>query len=161
MIAPRAERDYIENVMHPPVTYTSKVFSNRVRPFGIASEPVVGGPAGGGAGSGGNKDGGGSIETGDGDVATETVKKLKHPQLYKVLLHNDDYTTMEFVVLVLRSVFHHSESEAVNIMLHVHRRGVGVAGVFSYEIAETKAAKVMRMAREHEYPLRCSVEPER
>lgn len=97
----------------------------------------------------------------DGDVQLETVKKLKHPQLYKVLLHNDDYTTMEFVVLVLRTVFHHSESEAVNIMLHVHRRGVGVAGVFSYEIAETKAAKVMRLAREHEYPLRCSVEPER
>ncbi len=100
------------------------------------------------------------VATPDGDVATETEKKVKRPHLYKVLLHNDDYTTMEFVVDVLRTIFHHSESEAVNIMLHVHRRGVGVAGIFSYEIAESKANKVMRMAREHEYPLRCSVEPE-
>lgn len=141
------------------------IFLNRLRATGISNFPSLSGPpsygppsSGSGSGSGKND---GGIATDDGDVATETVKKLKHPQLYKVLLHNDDYTTMEFVVLVLRSVFHHSESEAVNIMLHVHRRGVGVAGVFSYEIAETKAAKVMRLAREHEYPLRCSVEPER
>ena len=100
------------------------------------------------------------VATPDGDVATETERKVKRPHLYKVLLHNDDYTTMEFVVDVLRTIFHHSEAEAVNIMLHVHRRGVGVAGIFSYEIAESKANKVMRMAREHEYPLRCSVEPE-
>ena len=100
-------------------------------------------------------------DTAEGDVATETEKKVKRPHLYKVLLHNDDYTTMEFVVEVLKSVFHHSESDAMSIMLHVHQRGVGVAGVFSYEIAESKANKVMRLAREHEYPLRCSVEPER
>ncbi len=100
-------------------------------------------------------------DTAEGDVATETEKKLKRPHLYKVLLHNDDYTTMEFVVEVLKVVFHHSESDAMAIMLHVHQRGVGVAGVFSYEIAESKANKVMRLAREHEYPLRCSVEPDR
>jgi ATP-dependent Clp protease adaptor protein ClpS len=94
----------------------------------------------------------------DSNVATETEKKVKRPQLYKVLLHNDDYTTMEFVVHVLSSVFHHPESEAVAIMLQVHKKGVGVAGIFSYEIAEAKANKVMRLAREHEFPLRCSVE---
>jgi ATP-dependent Clp protease adaptor protein ClpS len=98
---------------------------------------------------------------GDGALATETEKQVKKPPLYKVLLHNDDFTTMEFVVAVLMGVFHHAEPEAVNIMLNVHRKGVGVAGVFSYEIAEAKANKVMRLARESEYPLRCSVEPDR
>jgi ATP-dependent Clp protease adaptor protein ClpS len=95
---------------------------------------------------------------GDGAVATETKREVKPPQLYKVLLHNDDYTTMEFVVMVLMTVFRHSEPEAVEIMLAVHKKGIGVAGIFSYEIAETKAAKVMRLARENEFPLRCSVE---
>lgn len=98
---------------------------------------------------------------GEGGLATEVEKKVKRPNLYRVLLHNDDYTTMEFVVMVLVSVFHHPEHEAVNIMLNVHRKGVGVAGVYSYEIAESKANKVMRLAREHEFPLRCSVEPDR
>ena len=96
---------------------------------------------------------------GDSAVATELVRKVKPPQLYKVLLHNDDYTTMEFVVMVLMSVFRHSEPEAVQIMLSVHQKGSGVAGIFSREIAETKADKVTRLARENEYPLKCSVEP--
>lgn len=96
----------------------------------------------------------------DGALATETQKKVKRPRLYQVLLHNDDYTTMEFVVMVLMRVFHHSEPDAVQIMLHVHQNGVGVAGVYSYEIAEAKANKVKRLAREHEYPLRCTVEPQ-
>ncbi|MEO1171765.1 MAG: ATP-dependent Clp protease adaptor ClpS [Myxococcota bacterium] len=95
----------------------------------------------------------------EGDVATETEKKLKRPKLYKVLLHNDDYTTMEFVVMVLMRIFHHSESEAMHIMLHVHNHGVGTAGIFTYEMAETKAQKTMELAREHQYPLRTSVEP--
>lgn len=95
----------------------------------------------------------------EGDVATETRKKLKRPKLYKVLLHNDDYTTMEFVVMVLMKIFHHSESQAQYVMLHVHTHGVGTAGIFTYEIAETKAQKTMEMAREHQYPLRTSVEP--
>lgn len=93
-----------------------------------------------------------------GEVATEAERKVEPPRLFKVLLHNDDYTTMDFVVMILVTVFHHTEPEAVRIMLNVHQKGVGVAGVFSYEIAETKASKVMRLAREHEFPLRCSVE---
>ncbi len=95
----------------------------------------------------------------EGDVATETRKKVKRPKLYKVLVHNDDYTTMEFVVMVLMRIFHHSESQAQYIMLHVHTHGVGTAGIFTYEVAETKAQKTMEMAREHQYPLRTSVEP--
>jgi ATP-dependent Clp protease adaptor protein ClpS len=93
------------------------------------------------------------------DVATQAEKKPQKPRLYKVLLLNDDYTTMEFVVRVLMSVFHHEEEKAVEIMLHVHHNGVGVAGVFTYEVAETKAKKVHELARQEEFPLRCSLEP--
>jgi ATP-dependent Clp protease adaptor protein ClpS len=89
---------------------------------------------------------------------TRTEKKLKRPPLYKVLLHNDDYTTMEFVVHVLQSVFNHPEAEATAIMLHVHRKGIGVAGVYPYEVAETKVEKVHSLARAHEFPLRCTME---
>lgn len=100
---------------------------------------------------------------GDTTVATpkaKTAKKLARPPLYKVLLHNDDYTTMEFVVQVLQTVFHHDLERATRIMLHVHQRGVGVAGSYAMEIAETKAETVMAMAREAEFPLLCTVEPE-
>jgi ATP-dependent Clp protease adaptor protein ClpS len=93
-------------------------------------------------------------------IATRTKPKLKRPPLFKVLLHNDDFTTMEFVVSVLQSVFHHDENGAVAIMLNVHNNGVGVAGVYSYEIAETKVAKVTSLAREAGYPLLCTLEPE-
>ena len=93
-------------------------------------------------------------------VATESrpEQKLKRPRRFKVLLHNDDYTTMEFVVWILMTVFHHDETTATEIMLHVHRNGMGVAGVYQHEIAEARAEKVESLAREHEYPLRCSVE---
>lgn len=91
-------------------------------------------------------------------VVTETEKRVKQPPLYKVLLHNDDYTTMEFVVQVLQNVFHKSHAEATQITLHVHRTGIGVAGVYSHEIAETKVAVVEAMARKHEFPLKCSME---
>ena len=91
-------------------------------------------------------------------VVTKSEKKLKPPPLYKVLLHNDDYTTMEFVIEVLQSVFHHPHAAATQIMLHVHRNGIGVAGVFTYEIAETKVAIVEAMARRHEFPLKCTME---
>ena len=93
-------------------------------------------------------------------VITErrTERKLQKPKMYKVLLHNDDYTTMEFVVFVLQGIFHRSEAEAVQIMLHVHKSGLGVAGVYSYEIAETRIAQVEALARQHEFPLRCSME---
>jgi ATP-dependent Clp protease adaptor protein ClpS len=94
----------------------------------------------------------------DHEVVTETEKKLKKPPLYKVLLHNDDYTTKEFVVQVLQYVFHKEPTEAVQIMLHVHRRGIGVAGIYSYEIAETKVAVVESLARQNEYPLKCTME---
>jgi ATP-dependent Clp protease adaptor protein ClpS len=99
-------------------------------------------------------------EEGGTRVATRTrsVEKVARPRRYKVLLHNDDYTTMEFVVWVLMAVFHHDEATATEIMLHVHRTGIGVAGVYTREIAEARSAKVMALAREHEFPLRCSVE---
>ncbi|MFN8542956.1 MAG: ATP-dependent Clp protease adaptor ClpS [Candidatus Binatia bacterium] len=93
-------------------------------------------------------------------VATRTRPKaeVKRPRRYRVLLHNDDYTTMEFVVWVLMTVFHHDEARAMEIMLHVHKAGVGVAGVYPHEIAEARVAKVIALAREHEYPLLCSME---
>ena len=91
-------------------------------------------------------------------VVTETRKKLKPPKMYKVLLHNDDYTTMEFVVQVLQSVFCRSAVEATQIMLHVHRNGIGVAGVYSHEVAETKVAVVEARARRCEFPLKCTME---
>jgi ATP-dependent Clp protease adaptor protein ClpS len=91
-------------------------------------------------------------------VATETEKKLKKPPLYKVLLHNDDYTTKEFVVQILQYVFNKEQTAAVQIMLHVHKKGIGVAGVYTYEIAETKVALVESLARQNEYPLKCTME---
>jgi ATP-dependent Clp protease adaptor protein ClpS len=94
----------------------------------------------------------------DQGVVTESEKKLKPPPMYKVLLHNDDYTTMEFVVEILQAVFQRSQTEATQIMLHVHRNGIGVAGVYTYEVAETKVAIVEAMARRHEYPLKCTME---
>lgn len=96
----------------------------------------------------------------DRDVVVETEKKLKRPSLYKVLLHNDDYTTKEFVVHILESVFNKDSTEAVQIMLHVHRNGIGVAGVYTYEVAETKVKTVESLARQYEYPLKCSIEEE-
>jgi ATP-dependent Clp protease adaptor protein ClpS len=93
-------------------------------------------------------------------VLTESETKLEKPPLFKVLLHNDDFTTMEFVVYVLRTVFHKDEVDAFTIMLNVHRAGVGVAGIYTYEIANMKAEKCMNLARAHEYPLLCTVEEE-
>ena len=98
----------------------------------------------------------------DSDVVTEqkTAEQVKRPSLYKVLMHNDNYTTREFVVDVLRSVFHHLELDATRIMLHVHHNGVGVAGVYPFEIAEMKARRTEDLAREYEFPLRLTLEPE-
>ncbi len=94
------------------------------------------------------------------DVLTESESKLEKPKLYKVLLHNDDFTTMEFVVYVLNTVFMRSEAESFAIMFKVHNEGVGVAGVYPYEVATMKAEKAMNMARAHEYPFLCTVEEE-
>ena len=91
------------------------------------------------------------------ELATLDRPKVERPKLYEVLLHNDDYTTQEFVVYVLMKFFHHDETTATQIMLHVHTKGVGVAGVYTYDVAETKSNQVMRFAREHEMPLQCSV----
>src|SRR5262245_18224043 len=104
-------------------------------------------------------------ERGPGDglgvVAESKAKpKLKKPPLYKVLLHNDDYTTREFADWILIEIFSKGEQEAIQIMLHVHRNGIGVAGIYTFEVAETKVNKVLRLARDHQYPLHCSVEPE-
>ena len=93
-------------------------------------------------------------------VATRTRPKTKRPSLYKVLLLNDDYTPMEFVVLILESFFNKARDEAVQIMLHVHRHGVGICGVFTYEVAETKVAQVIEFSRRHQHPLQCTMEKE-
>jgi ATP-dependent Clp protease adaptor protein ClpS len=101
----------------------------------------------------------------DGDTAvsvpkTKAEKQTRRPPLYKVLLHNDDFTTQEFVDWVLMNVFKHDPESAHRIMMHVHMHGVGVAGIYPYEIAETKAQKTMELAREAEYPLLATLEPE-
>jgi ATP-dependent Clp protease adaptor protein ClpS len=103
-------------------------------------------------------------EGGDGEgktgLVTKTRPKTKRPSLYKVLLLNDDYTPMEFVVHVLERFFNKGREDATRIMLHVHHKGVGICGVYTYEIAETKVAQVMDFARQHQHPLQCTMEKE-
>ena len=96
----------------------------------------------------------------DGAVLTESETKLEKPPLYKVILHNDDFTTMEFVVFILKTVFMRSDAEAFTIMLKVHNEGIGIAGVYSYEVATMKAEKAMNLSKANEYPLLCTVEEE-
>jgi len=91
---------------------------------------------------------------------TRTDKKVQQPPMYRVLLHNDDYTTREFVVWVLQTVFNRAEVEAVQIMLHVHHNGVGVAGVYPFDVAEAKVRKTSELAEQNEYPLLTTMEPE-
>ena len=93
-------------------------------------------------------------------VVTKREKKLKPPPLYKVLLHNDDYTTQDFVVWVLESIFRKPHAEAFAIMMSVHRSGLGVAGIFTRDVAETKVNVTERLAEEHEFPLLVTREPE-
>lgn len=93
-------------------------------------------------------------------VVSKTAPKTKRPSLYKVLLLNDDYTPQEFVVWLLQAVFKKDAEEAVRIMLHVHQSGVGVCGVYTYEIAETKVAQVMELSRRNQHPLQCTMERE-
>jgi ATP-dependent Clp protease adaptor protein ClpS len=112
------------------------------------------------AASGGDEDPG---QPGGGDgagtgVITSTRPKTQKPSMYKVLLLNDDYTPMEFVVHVLEKFFNKSQEDATQIMLHVHRRGVGICGVYPYEIAESKVTQVVDFARKHQHPLQCILE---
>ena len=101
----------------------------------------------------GISDGGGQV-----GVATKTRAKAKKPSMYKVLMLNDDYTPMEFVVMVLKRFFRMDLEQATRVMLHVHQKGVGVCGVFPYEVAETKVNQVMDFARQNQHPLQCTLE---
>jgi len=101
----------------------------------------------------GGKDGGSQV-----GVVTKTQTKTKQPSMYKVLLLNDDYTPMEFVVMVLKRFFKMDLEQATRVMLHVHQKGVGICGVFSYEVAETKVNQVMDFARQNQHPLQCTLE---
>ena len=99
-------------------------------------------------------------DIGESDLAVKTRSKSKRPPLYKVMILNDDYTPMEFVVHVLERFFGMSSAQAFEIMLTVHKKGLAVVGVFSHEIAETKVTQVMDFARRHEHPLQCTMEKE-
>ena len=107
------------------------------------------------AGSKNEDPGKGDADTG---TITKTRPKTKRPSLYRVLLLNDDYTPMEFVILVLQDVFNKSREDAMQIMLHVHQKGVGECGVYPYEVAETKVTRVMDTARKNQHPLQCVME---
>ena len=106
---------------------------------------------------GGDKGGSGNGRT-DTATITKPKTKSKRPSLYRVLILNDDYTPMEFVVLVLQDVFNKSREDAMQIMLHVHQKGVGECGVYPYEVAETKVTRVMDTARKNQHPLQCVME---
>ena len=116
------------------------------------------------AGDDGDKDGprkdgdDGKGDEGQTGVATKTRTQTKKPSLYKVLLLNDDYTPMEFVVMVLKRFFRMDLEQATRVMLHVHQKGVGICGVFPYEVAETKVNQVMDFAKQNEHPLQCTLE---
>ena len=97
-------------------------------------------------------------DDGDTGLAVKTRAKTKKPSMYKVLMLNDDYTPMEFVIYILERVFNKNQDQATDIMLHVHQKGVGLCGVFTYDVAETKAAQVMDMARRNQHPLQCTIE---
>lgn len=94
------------------------------------------------------------------ETDSQTRDETEEPPLYKVLLHNDDYTTMDFVVEILMLVFNKTPEEAVEIMLNVHQNGIGLCGVYTYEISETKVETVHALAREHGFPLKCTMEKE-
>jgi ATP-dependent Clp protease adaptor protein ClpS len=127
----------------------------------ISASPRNGpaGPAkpGGPGGPGGNSDQDSNTGPNTG-VVVKARPKTRKPAMYKVLMLNDDYTPMEFVVHVLERFFQKNRDEATRIMLHVHKRGVGVCGVFTYEVAETKVTQVMDLARQNQHPLQCTIE---
>jgi ATP-dependent Clp protease adaptor protein ClpS len=104
----------------------------------------------------------GDGEDGDGrtGIVTKTRPKTKKPNLYKVLILNDDYTPMEFVIHVLEKFFNKDREDATQIMLHVHHKGVGICGIYTYEVAETKVTQVVDFSRQHSHPLQCTMEKE-
>ena len=120
----------------------------------IHTTPRMSDPAGPDAPGGSDDD---DVGTG---LVTKTRVKTKKPSLYRVVILNDDYTPMEFVVFVLERFFNKNSDDAYRIMMHVHQHGVGVCGIFTYEVAETKVAQVRDMARRNEHPLRCDLERE-
>jgi len=106
----------------------------------------------------GRPNGPGRHDDGDTGLAVKTRAKTKKPSMYKVLMLNDDYTPMEFVIYVLERIFNKSAEDATRIMLHVHQKGVGLCGVFTFDVAETKAGQVMDLARRNQHPLQCTIE---
>lgn len=123
--------------------------------FKITFVPLLAGKNGGGSGGGREED-----EDGRTGLVTKTRPKTKKPSLYKVLLLNDDYTPMEFVVHVLEKYFSKGREEATRIMLHVHQKGVGICGVYTFEVAETKVTQVMDFSQQNGHPLQCTLEKE-
>ena len=97
-------------------------------------------------------------KNGNGQLILDSRTKTKKPSMYKVIMLNDDFTPMEFVIYVLQRFFSKSAEDATKVMLHVHQSGVGICGVFTYEVAETKVTQVMDMARQHDHPLQCTME---
>ena len=125
-----------------------------------ARPPALRAPARAAGDDGGDDDGGIGVSDGENQVgtATKTRTKPKKPSQYKVLMLNDDYTPMEFVVMCLKRFFRMDLEQATRVMLHVHQRGVGVCGIFPYEVAETKVNQVMDFARQNQHPLQCTLE---
>ncbi|MCJ2184119.1 ATP-dependent Clp protease adapter ClpS [Novosphingobium sp. 1949] len=119
---------------------------------------LVAGAEGDDPGNGDTGNGDGGHDDGQVGIATKTRAKPKKPSQFKVLMLNDDYTPMEFVVMVLKRFFHMDLEQATRVMLHVHQKGVGVCGIFPYEIAETKVNQVMDFARQNQHPLQCTLE---
>lgn len=134
--------------IHPPTAAGASCLAGRF--VLLPDDPADGGPPDDGSSGGGTNTG----------VITKTKPKTKKPSLYKVLLLNDDYTPMEFVIHVLERFFNKGREDATRIMLHVHQNGVGVCGVFTYEVAETKVTQVMDFAGQHQHPLQCTMEKE-
>ena len=139
-------------VKGPTLILTESLAMQGAWPVFMAGKGRPGGPDRNGPDRGG--------DDGRTDLVTKTRPKTKKPSLYKVLLMNDDYTPMEFVVLVLEKFFSKNQDEAYHIMMHVHQKGVGICGVFTYEVAETKVTQVMDFARQNGHPLQCTMEKE-
>ncbi len=132
----------VEGFVAPPEGLGDRIYAGMIAP--LAAGPI---------GPGGSDDGRSGTA-----IITRTKPKTKRPSLYRVLLLNDDYTPMEFVVHVVEKFFNKSQADAYQIMMHVHQNGVGECGIFTYEVAETKVTQVMDFARKHQHPLQCVME---